>query len=227
MHHALHVLDDDDGVVDDDADREHETEERDGVEREPEHLHHGERADERDRDRQHRNQGRPEAAEEDEHDRDHENERLDERVVDLVERRLDELRDVVVHVGAHPAWQARLLFFDEPTDVLRDLDRVSLGRLVDDQDHGGPAVASGGEVVVLGADLRARDVAESDDATRVVAHDDLIELLGFRETPERGHAELEGRVGRHRLLSETTRRHLDVLGPDGVRHVGGRGLPVS
>ena len=48
------VLEDDDGVVDDDADREREREQRDGVEREAHRAHERERADDRDRDRDRR-----------------------------------------------------------------------------------------------------------------------------------------------------------------------------
>ncbi len=40
---ALDVLDDDDRVVDDDADREHEAEQRQRVQREAERVHDGER----------------------------------------------------------------------------------------------------------------------------------------------------------------------------------------
>jgi hypothetical protein len=46
---TLHVLDDNNRVVHDDADREDEAEERQRIERESEAEHHGERADERDR----------------------------------------------------------------------------------------------------------------------------------------------------------------------------------
>ena len=47
---ALDVLDHDDGVVDDDADRQHQAEQRQLVEREAERRQHGEGADQRDRD---------------------------------------------------------------------------------------------------------------------------------------------------------------------------------
>ena len=46
---ALDVLDDDDGVVDHDADRQHQPEQRQVVEREAECRHEEERADERHR----------------------------------------------------------------------------------------------------------------------------------------------------------------------------------
>jgi len=53
---ARDVLDDHDRVVDDEARREGQTEQRERIDREPEQLHQGERADERDRDRDHRHE---------------------------------------------------------------------------------------------------------------------------------------------------------------------------
>ena len=46
---VLDRLDHDDGVVDDDADRQHQRQQRDGVGREAERQHDGEGADQRDR----------------------------------------------------------------------------------------------------------------------------------------------------------------------------------
>ena len=70
----LHVLDHDDGVVDDDADGEHEAEQRQHVEGEPEDRHGGERADQRHGDGEERDQARaPGLEEQDDHDHDEEN----------------------------------------------------------------------------------------------------------------------------------------------------------
>ena len=65
---ALDVLDDDDRVVDHDADRQHQPEQRQVVQREPEQPHDRERADQRHRDRQQRDDRRPPALQEHEHD---------------------------------------------------------------------------------------------------------------------------------------------------------------
>ncbi len=57
-HVPLDVFDDDDGVVDDQPDREHDREQRQQVEGEAEHLHQEERADERNRNRDDRDNER-------------------------------------------------------------------------------------------------------------------------------------------------------------------------
>ena len=84
LHHALDVFNDDDRVVDDDADRQDEREQRHGVEREAERENHREGTDQRDRNGDQRDQRRPQVAEEQEDDDDDEDEGLDQRVHDLV-----------------------------------------------------------------------------------------------------------------------------------------------
>ena len=86
----LDVLDHDDRVVDHQADRQDQAAERQRVDREAEGRHHRERGDQRDRDRQHRDDRGAEALEEHEHDDHDQDERLDQRVLDLL--------DVLVHV---------------------------------------------------------------------------------------------------------------------------------
>ena len=66
----LDVLDDDDGVVDHEPDREHDGEQRQQVQREPEDLHQEDGADERHRDGHERHEHRAERAEEEEDDDD-------------------------------------------------------------------------------------------------------------------------------------------------------------
>ena len=68
---ALDVLDHDDGVVDDDADGQHQPEQGQHVEREAEALHDGEGADQRHRDRHHRDERGAPGLEEQQHDQDH------------------------------------------------------------------------------------------------------------------------------------------------------------
>ena len=65
------VLDHDDRVVDDDADRQHQAEQREVVEAEAHRQHHGEGADQRDRDGEDRDHRRaPGLQEQDDHDHD-------------------------------------------------------------------------------------------------------------------------------------------------------------
>ncbi len=77
----------DDGVIDHEADREHEAEKRERVDGEAEERKEREGADERNRHGAERDERRAPALQEKEDDQDHEHERLDERVHDLVHAR--------------------------------------------------------------------------------------------------------------------------------------------
>ena len=79
----LDSFDDDDRVVDHQADRQNESEERQRVDREAEEREQHECSDQRHRHGQQRDQGGPEALEEEEHDEDHQRDRLEERLDDL------------------------------------------------------------------------------------------------------------------------------------------------
>jgi hypothetical protein len=69
---ALHVFHHDDGVIDHDADGQHEAEEAQRVDREAEEQHDAERADDRDRHRQQRDDGGAPGLQEDDDDDDDE-----------------------------------------------------------------------------------------------------------------------------------------------------------
>ena len=81
----LHVLDDDDRVVHDEADREHDREQRQQVDREAGGQHQERRADERDRDGHRRDQRRSRRAEEEEDHHDDDQQRLGERLEHLLD----------------------------------------------------------------------------------------------------------------------------------------------
>ena len=91
---ALDILDDDDGVVDDDADGQHQPEQRQRVEGDADGGHDGESADQRHRNGDDRMIAAPRLQKEDD-DEDDEQHGLPQRLDDLVDRRLDELRGVV------------------------------------------------------------------------------------------------------------------------------------
>jgi hypothetical protein len=91
---ARGVLDDDDGVVDDDADGEDQREQRHQIDREAEGRHCGERPDDRHRHGRRRYQHRPRVLQEQHDDDQDEDSRLDERLVDGVDRVADERRGI-------------------------------------------------------------------------------------------------------------------------------------
>src|SRR5271165_1401803 len=73
------VFDHDDGVVDDEAHRDRERHQGQIVEAVAQNIHHGESADDGDRDRNRRNDGRPKLAEEERDDADDECDRQEQR----------------------------------------------------------------------------------------------------------------------------------------------------
>ena len=99
---ALDVLDHDDGVVDHDADGQHQAEQGQHVEREAEGVEHGEGADQRHRDGHDRHDRGAPGLQEDEDDDDDQHHRLEDRLVDLVDRFRDELGRVVDDLVGEP-----------------------------------------------------------------------------------------------------------------------------
>ena len=123
------VLDDHDGVVHHDADREDEAEEREQVDREAQERHERERADDRDRHRRRGDEQCPPALEEHQDDDQHQSAGLDQRQVDLVDRRRDELRGVERDASTPcPAGSVGLIFSIAAADALGDVERVGAGQ---------------------------------------------------------------------------------------------------
>src|SRR5213594_3519133 len=135
---AEHVLEDDDGIVDDDADHQHQHQHRHAVEREVQRPHHAERRDDRGRDG-HRGdeRGAPQAHERQHHQRG-QNGAEHQVQVDLVEGRVDVARLVADHfqldVGRDLIAQARQLRLHALDHRYRVLARLP-AHLHDDRGH--------------------------------------------------------------------------------------------
>ena len=222
FHDALAVLDDDDRDVDHDADRQHDREQRHRVRRVADRLEHDERADQADRHRQGRNQGGADAAEKEiDHD-DDEDERLDQRLLHLVDGVGDEHRRVVGHLPLEVLGEALLQLHDLVLDRLQRGDRVGAGALVHRNSRRRPAIESGLAIEVRGAEIGPGDVAEPQHrSVRIGADDDVLEL-GDRGQPALGlDVELELLVVRDRPRADPADRRLDVLRLDRVDDVAG------
>ena len=88
-HMSLDVFDHDDGVIDDQSDREHDREQREQVECETKHLHEKQRADQRNRNRHDRHDHRTNGAEEQKDHDHHDEQRVDQSFYDFVDRVVD------------------------------------------------------------------------------------------------------------------------------------------
>ena len=132
LHHALDVLDHDDGVVDHDADRQHQREQRHGVGGEADSQQDGEGADQADRHGDDRDDRRAQAAQEQEDHDHHQDEGLDQRLHHLADRVGHEDRGVVEHARLEALGEARRAA--RPACALHRAggrDRIGAGREID------------------------------------------------------------------------------------------------
>ena len=175
---GVHGLDDDDGVIHDDSDRQHQCREREEVQREAEDLQEEERTDER---HGHRDGGDERAAEvlqEDIYDDEDEEEGLEERLDDVPDRGVEEVRDVEDVGHLHAGREVLLQLLDLGLDGGDDVVSVGACDLRDHPRDGGIAVGEGVPAVAEGAQLDLRHVLEADDVARIVGLDDDVLVLG-------------------------------------------------
>ena len=178
------ALDDDDRVVDDDADRQDQREQSRQVDRVAERRHAGEGADDRDRNRRRRHQGRAQILQKHQDDDQHQHAGLPQRLVDLVDRVLDEDRRIVRNaVGQTGRKAARQILHFRRHD-LGHVQRVGVRALID-RDAGGVLAV---ELEILRIGLRAQfdagDVLDAHEAAalgRLVFYDDIAELAGVAQ----------------------------------------------
>ena len=143
---AVDVLDHDDGVVDDEADGEHQRQQReqvDGVAERQQREHH---ADQRQRDGDDRDQRRAQIAEEQEDDDDDDQRRLEQRLLHLLDRGVDELGGVVGDGRFQPGGQLALDVGEGLAHVGDDGQRVGGRRGEDADEHRLQPVEHGGGI---------------------------------------------------------------------------------
>jgi hypothetical protein len=181
---VLDGFDDDDRVIDHETDRQHQAEQRQGVDREAEHREEHEGADQRHRHRQQRNQRRPPALQEDEDDDHHQHQRFDQRVLDLLDpfgdrqRRVE--RDDVVEVGR----ETLLELLHQLLGAIGGREGVGARHQVERDQRRRLAVEPALLAVGLRAEFDAGDVADANDrAVGVGAQDDVAEFLGLCSRP--------------------------------------------
>ena len=125
-----------------------------------------------------RDDRRADVLQEDEDHQRHQDQRLDERLHDLVDRRLDRRRGVVDDLVVHAGREQRLGLLHRRVDRLGRLELVGAGQQVDRHRAGRLAVQPPEGVVVLRAELGAADVLDADHRAGVaLADDDVLELL--------------------------------------------------
>ena len=216
---ALNVLHHDDRIVDHNADREHQPEQGKIVQREAEHRHEKERADQRDRNGDDGNDRRAPRLQEQNHDEHDENDRLQDRFRDSVNGLLDELGRIIDDGVFEAGRKTTRQLLHRVDDVFRRGERVRARPLEDAQRHRGIAVEIRIGRVVLCRQFDASHVAQPHHGARGLLDDDVVELVGIGETPQRLHRDLKRALTGDRRLIEHTGGDLDVLALERQNHV--------
>ena len=225
---VLDRLDHDDGVIDDQTDRQHETEEGERVQRETEEREEGEGAHQRDRHGEGGDQGRAPVLKEDKDHDQHEDHRLDERLLDVVHAGRHGQRGVEGRLHLQSGREGRDVGVHQLAGHLGDLERIAAGELVDRDDRGGVTIEAAGKVVGLGTEFDAGDILHLHDRSVLVSADDNVGefLLGdeaARRTDGKGHL----LAGRNRLRPGLSGGIDRVLLVDRVVDLLGRDVEVG
>ena len=208
----LDVLDDHDRIVDDDAGRERDAEESQGIDREAEQIDEGEGADERHRDRDGRDDRRAPVLQEEEHHEHDERNRLEQRLEHLADRVGDDRRvvegDLVLEARREALREARELRAHTVVDVegvgRRQLRHAHADRVASVE----PETAR----VRLGSDLGAADVAAGGRACRrAVLQDDVFEVSRLGQPAGGAHRDLVRLIAGRGRLADGAGRNLHVL----------------
>ena len=225
---VLDRLDDHDGIVHNQSDRQHQSEQRQRVDREPEQREKHEGADQRHRHREQRNQGRAPALEEDEHDDDHQHQRFEQRFLDFVDafghRKRGVERDHVVQIGR----ESLLDLFHQRLGTVGGFERVGAGDLIQGDQRRRLAVQPAFHAVGLCTEFNPRDVGNPHDrAVRVGPQDHLAEVLLGHQPALGAHRVGELLAGGHRLRPDLASRVDGVLGLDGVDDLRDRDVELG
>ena len=178
LHASVDVLEHDDRIVHHEADREHETEQGENVDRESHRCHHQERRDDRHGDRERGDQRGAHVAEEQVDHHQHQHQRDDQRDQHLLHRFLDEYRAVEVDLEACAGRKVRSQTLDLVPDVLRDLERIRLRDLLDGDADAGHAIRARNAPFVLSGETHVGHLVEPHQvAVRPAADRKLAEFL--------------------------------------------------
>ena len=223
LHDALHILDNDDGVVDDERDGEHNRKERDGIGRKSDDVENSDHPDHRDGDGQYGDQGRAPVLQENidhQHDKREGDGKGDHDFFDRGGHELGRIEDDFIDdVGGEPLRQALEL----GPHSLGDLQRVGARRLIDHHEGRGLSVQLGLRVVAVGAKLDTSHVLHPHHRPLLAgANDDVLELGGSLQAACGDDGQLLLLVRPDGRAADLTGGRLHVLLSDRRRYIGGR-----
>ena len=184
------VLEHDDRIIDDKADRQRQRHQRQVVQAESEQIHHRERADQRQGQSQAGNDRCPGIAQKQEDDQNDQRQRDHHRQLDIGHRFLDRQCPVVENGQRDRGRQLVAELRQQFLDRLTDLDRVG-ARLPLHGHHDGPLLASllgaepGGRLVVLDTVGHLGDILQADRTAFAPGDDDRFIGFGAQQLAKR------------------------------------------
>ena len=219
----LDRLHDDNGIIDDNTDRQYQSEQRQVVEREADGGHDREGADHGDGNGGQRNECRAPALQEDQHHDGDEDDGFNQRVQNAPNRFLHKRSNIVADNIRHVIGKLLLQLRHPLLDPLGGGDGVGIRQLKNGEAGGLMAIDLAGGVPVACPQLDAADVLDAHLAAVVAAaQDDVAELLRLGQPAQGVNGQLEWLAGRCRRLTEMADRELHVLFADRSQHVAGR-----
>ncbi len=222
-HDTLDILDHDDGVIDQNPDRQHHAEQRQNVDRKAEQPQTQTRACKRNRHHQSRDQRRPPALQEQVHDEENQHHRLDQRLDHFVDRGLHERRGVVGDRPADVVRQAGFQLGHAGLHALGRGERIGPGAQLHRHPGHRRAVQCGGRSIALRTDLNPGHLTQPHHSCAgICAQDDVLELFDCPETAFAGDRGVDLLAGRKRLSPDRAARDLCILFADRVQDSAGR-----
>ena len=181
FHEAEHIFDHDDRVIHDEADGDRHGHQREVVERVAAQVHHAEGARERERHRDARDEGRPEAAEEKKDDHHHERDADQEGELHVLDGRADRRRAVAEQFQLHARRQPELRLRHRLADAIHRFDHVCIGLFENDEQHRGLQAVPAAEPVVLHAVHDFRERTEQHGRPVFLREDEVLVLVRAEE----------------------------------------------
>ena len=219
---TLDVLHHHDGVVHHDTDREHQAEQRQGIDGVAQQVQRAEGANDRHWYRQQRDNRRPPRLQEQRDHQYHQQHRLQKGGNDRLDGIADEDRSIVNRLILHPLREAGRQFIHGGDHFVADLQGVGARRLENTQGHRILAIQLRAQGVVTGPHFQPGHVFQAQNLAVVTAleHDVTKLFHGFKSAT--GVDQCQEVAVRHRFRANLAGRHLYVLLTHGADDIARR-----
>ena len=215
-HFIFDGFDDDDRIIDDQADSQDHCEKRQGIDGESEKQEGGKGTEERYRNRDHRDERGSPVLQENVHDQCYDEERFDEGMHDLFDGGIDEVRVIRADDIGHIIREALRIFFQLLLDRPQSFERIRIIGQREGEDRRLMSRRTGNEAVVLCTKLDTGHILQAEHGAVIIGTKyDIAEFLLRHKTALRRDDVLEGGILIDRSAGNVTGRDLLILRRNG------------